>query len=88
MIDESAEYDLEREDLNDGVFDNLAELPDRRDQSRVEIVSGGDVIFEDDSLTQATGGQIAVAASDRVRVESGAELDVSGAVGVRVAMES
>jgi filamentous hemagglutinin family protein len=88
LIDESAEYDLEREGLNDGVFDNLAELPDRRDQSRVEIVSGGDVIFEDDSLTQATGGQIAVAASDRVRVESGAELDVSGAVGVRVAMES
>jgi filamentous hemagglutinin family protein len=88
LINESAKYDLEREGLNDGVFDNLAELPDRRDQSRVEIVSGGDVIFEDDSLTQATGGQIAVAASDRVRLETGAELDVSGAVGVRVAMES
>ncbi len=88
LINESAKYDLEREDLNDGVFDNLAELPDRRDQSRVEIVSGGDVIFEDDSLTQATGGQIAVAANDRVRMETGAELDVSGAVGVRVAMES
>ncbi len=88
LINQSAEYDLEREGLNDGVFDNLAEQPDRRDQSRVEIVSGGDVIFEDDSLTQATGGQIAVAANDRVRVETGAELDVSGAVGVRVAMES
>ncbi len=88
LIKESAKYDLEREGLNDGVFDNLAELPDRRDQSRVEIVSGGDVIFEDDSLTQATGGQIAVAAENRVRVESGSELDVSGAVGVRVAMES
>jgi len=88
LINQSAKYDLEREGLNDGVFDNLAELPDRRDQSRVEIVSGGDVIFEDDSLTQATGGQIAVAANDRVRVETGAELDVSGAVGVRVAMES
>ena len=88
LINQSAKYDLEREGLNDGVFDNLAELPDRRDQSRVEIVSGGNVIFEDDSLTQATGGQIAVAAGNRVRVESGSELDVSGAVGVRVAMES
>ena len=88
LIKESAKYDQEREGLNDGVFDNLAELPDRRDQSRVEIVSGGDVTFEDDSLTQATGGQVAVAAENRVRVESGSELDVSGAVGVRVAMES
>lgn len=88
LINQSAKNDQERNDLNDGVFDNLAELPDRRDQSRVEIVSGGDVIFEDDSLTQATGGQIAVAAGNRVRVESGSELDVSGAVGVRVAMES
>ncbi|QJX02334.1 hypothetical protein HML84_11280 [Alcanivorax sp. IO_7] len=35
--------------MTDGHFDNLADLPDRRDQSRVEIVSGGDVIFEKDS---------------------------------------
>ena len=88
LIDESADQDLLRDQMTDGHFDNLADLPDRRDQSRVEIVSGGDVIFEKDSLTQATGGQIAVAAEDRVRLENGAEVDVSGAVGVRVAMEA
>ncbi|MFP1680225.1 filamentous hemagglutinin family protein [Alloalcanivorax sp. C16-2] len=88
LIEESADQDLLRDEMTDGHFDNLADLPDRRDQSRVEIVSGGDVIFEKDSLTQATGGQIAVAAEDRVRLETGAEVDVSGAVGVRVAMEA
>ncbi len=88
LIDESADQDLLRDQMTDGHFDNLADLPDRRDQSRVEIVSGNDVVFEKDSLTLATGGQVAVAAADRVRLESGAEVDVAGAVGVRVAMES
>lgn len=88
LIDESADQDLLRDQMTDGHFDNLADLPDRRDQSRVEIVSGNDVVFEKDSLTLATGGQVAVAAGDRVRLESGAEVDVAGAVGVRVAMES
>lgn len=71
-----------------GGFDNLSSLSDRRDQSRVEIVSGGDVRFEADSLTVATGGQIAVSAKDRVFAADKATLDVAGAVGVQVAMES
>ncbi|WP_186332161.1 filamentous haemagglutinin family protein [Bordetella genomosp. 13] len=60
----------------------------RTDQSLVEIVSDGTVDFQDQSLTLATGGQIAVTAGARALVRQGATLDVSGAVGVRVAMES
>tara|TARA_R110001606_G_scaffold81584_1_gene187550 strand:+ start:10790 stop:22960 length:12171 start_codon:yes stop_codon:yes gene_type:complete len=88
LIDESARLDLNRGAASTGRFDNLADLPDRRDQSRVEIVSGGDVVFEDGSMSLATGGQIAVDAQQRVRVAEGAEIDVAGAVGVKVAMES
>ncbi len=71
-----------------GQFDNLSTLPDRLDQSRVEIVSGGLVDFEGGSMTLATGGQIVVSAARRAFVASGATLDVAGAVGVQVAMES
>lgn len=71
-----------------GSFDNLSLLSDRRDQSRIEIVSGGDVEFRGDSLTLATGGQIAVTAKRRTFVADRAQLDVSGAVGVSLAMES
>lgn len=74
--------------LGMGGFDNLSQLSDRRDQSRVEIVSGGDVRFEGASLTVATGGQIAVSAEGRVFAAEQAKLDVSGAVGVQVAMEA
>ncbi|MDF3837592.1 filamentous hemagglutinin family protein [Cupriavidus basilensis] len=69
-------------------FDNLSTLADRRDLSRVEIVSGGTVDFQGDSLTLATGGQVAVAAGKRTLVAKNADIDVSGAVGVQVAMES
>jgi filamentous hemagglutinin family protein len=71
-----------------GAFDNFADLADRRDQSRIEIVSGGDIRFEGDSLTLATGGQIAASAARRSFVADKARLDVSGAVGVSVAMAS
>ncbi|GAA7764419.1 filamentous hemagglutinin family protein [Helicobacter pylori] len=70
------------------VFDNLSRQPDRRDQSRVEIVSGGSVNFENQSLALATGGQIAVSATSRTFVADGARLDVAGAPAVKVAMES
>ncbi|WP_339649765.1 filamentous haemagglutinin family protein [Halopseudomonas pelagia] len=60
----------------------------RRDQSLVEINSSGTVDFEKDSMTLATGGQIAVDAAERSLVRDGATLDVSGAVGVKVAMEN
>jgi filamentous hemagglutinin family protein len=86
LIKDSAAQDVGRN--NTGTFDNLSNLSDRRDQSRIEIVSGGDVGFENGSLTLATGGQIAVSAKNRSFVAAGATLDVSGAVGVNLAMAS
>ncbi|THF60457.1 filamentous haemagglutinin family protein [Pseudothauera rhizosphaerae] len=86
--------DSQRDSLLAPAVDNL---PDqnivaadayRRDQSLVEIKSGGTVDFEGGSLTLATGGQIAVDAGTRALVRDGAILDVSGAVGVQVAMEA
>ncbi|MGV8866542.1 MAG: filamentous hemagglutinin family protein [Janthinobacterium svalbardensis] len=66
--------------------ENILAVNDRRDQSRIEIGSAGTVEFLGDSLTLATGGQIAVNAASRSLVRDGAQLDVSGAVGVKVAM--
>ncbi|WP_087725199.1 filamentous haemagglutinin family protein [Pandoraea sp. PE-S2T-3] len=88
MIQDSAAQDLLRAGASTGLFDNLSKLSDRRDQSRVEIVSGGNVEFQGNSLTLATGGQIAVSATNRSFVGSGAQLDVSGAVGVSLSMDS
>ncbi|MGF6346867.1 filamentous haemagglutinin family protein [Variovorax sp. W2I14] len=88
LVAESAKQDLLRSQSASGAFDNLSILADRRDQSRIEIVSGGDVVFEGDSLTLATGGQIVSNARGRSFVADKAQLDVAGAVGVTVAMES
>lgn len=88
LIDESKKQDAARALGANATFDNLSKLSDRRDQSRIEIVSGGDVHFESDSLSLATGGQIAVSAGNRAFVADRAQLDVSGAVGVSVAMEA
>lgn len=71
-----------------GRFDNLGTLIDRPEQSRIEVVSGGTVHFQEGSLTLATGGQVAVSAGRRSLVDDGARLDVAGALGVKVAMES
>lgn len=60
----------------------------RGDQSRVEIQSGGSVEFQNGSITLATGGQVAVSAQRRSLVRDGAMIDVSGALGVKVAMEN
>ncbi|WP_052494637.1 filamentous haemagglutinin family protein [Cupriavidus basilensis] len=60
----------------------------RRDQSLVKIDSSGDVDFQSDSMTLATGGQVMVGAARRTRVAERAAIDVAGAVGVSVAMES
>ena len=60
----------------------------RRDQSLVKIDAGGDVDFQSDSMTLATGGQVMVDAGRRARVADRAAIDVAGAVGVSVAMES
>ena len=71
-----------------GQFNNLSAVVDRTDQSRIEIVSGGTVDFQKGSITLATGGQVAVSAGQRSLVRDGAKIDVSGAVGVKVSMES
>jgi len=71
-----------------GQFNNLSAVADRTDQSRIEIVSGGTVDFQKGSITLATGGQVAVSAAGRSLVRDGAMIDVSGAVGVKVSMES
>uniref|UniRef100_Q07N99 Filamentous haemagglutinin family outer membrane protein n=1 Tax=Rhodopseudomonas palustris (strain BisA53) TaxID=316055 RepID=Q07N99_RHOP5 len=64
-----------------GQFGNLSRLADRQDQSRVEIVTGGVVNFQNQSKTMAQGGQVAVSATKRVFVETGASIDVSGVQG-------
>ncbi|WP_233022236.1 filamentous haemagglutinin family protein [Rhodopseudomonas boonkerdii] len=71
-----------------GQFDNLSTLSDRRDQSRIEIVSGGFVTFKNGSSTAAQGGQIAVSSGKRIFAEDGAALDVSGVRNVALAMAS
>ncbi|AEC18808.1 filamentous hemagglutinin-like protein [Pusillimonas sp. T7-7] len=71
-----------------GDFDNLSGVADRGDLSRIEIVSGGRVTFADDSMTLATGGEIVATALERATVADGAMIDVSGAVGVKMAMEA
>lgn len=69
-------------------------LTDFRDLSRIEITSDNTVQFlgadstRQGAIALATGGQIVVQAANRSLLEAGAELDVSGAVGVRVAMAS
>jgi len=90
MLDESAStaLDVQRETLikdSDKAGDGIQH---RRDQSLVQIGSGGDVTFEGDSLTLATGGQVFVHATGTSELREGARIDVSGAVGVRVAMEA
>ena len=69
-------------------FNNLSQLTDRKDQSRVEIVTGGDVHFRAGSLTLAQGGQISVQAARRVQTDAGAVLDVSGVRGVLLPMSA
>lgn len=71
-----------------GHFDNLSKVIDRSEQSRIEIVSGGTVNFQSGSLTLASGGQVAVSAGQRSLLEQGSAIDVAGALGVKVAMES
>lgn len=66
-------------------FNNYAPVIDRRDQSRIEIASGGDVLFDRGSGTVALGGQVEVDTVRRVQVEPDALIDVSGVRGVSLA---
>ncbi|MBM0106348.1 filamentous hemagglutinin family protein [Steroidobacter sp. S1-65] len=90
VLDESATtaLDVQREALiRDSDIDGDG-IRHRRDQSLVQIVSGGDVTFESDSLTLATSGQVFVDAAATSEVQANARIDVSGHVGVRIAMEA
>ncbi|MEW6436168.1 MAG: filamentous hemagglutinin family protein [Pseudomonadota bacterium] len=61
-----------------GQFDDLSTLADLEDESRIEIVSGGTVEFANGSQTTTPAGQIAVSATRRVQVDTGALLNVAG----------
>src|SRR5262249_10136030 len=78
LVKASAEATQQRSGAATGAFDNLSLLADRLDQSRIEIVTGGDVVFKGGSATQAQGGQVAVSAGGRIVAEGGAIVDVSG----------
>lgn len=89
VLDDSATtaLDVQRETLvldSDKAGDGIQH---RRDQSLVQIDTAGDVSFEKDSLTLATGGQVYVDARG-TEVQQGARIDVSGHVGVKIAMEA
>lgn len=100
LIEQSDDANARRHlDSVTGGFDNLSLLDDRLDLSRIEIVTGGNVLFEGGSQTRAQGGQIAVQAvgvdspaegaiNGRITVEDGALVDVSGVQGVALDMES
>ena len=74
--------------LASGQFDDLSTLADRPDQSRVEIVTGGLVNFQNGSLMMAQGGQVVVSAGQRVFAAAGATVDVSGVQNVPLTMAS
>ncbi|MGN7831444.1 filamentous hemagglutinin family protein [Pseudoxanthomonas sp. 22568] len=90
VLDESATtaLDVQRETLVRDTDKPDGNATHRRDQSLIRISSGGDVDFQGQSLTLATGGQVLVDAAGRSTVADGARIDVSGAVGVRIAMEA
>jgi filamentous hemagglutinin family protein len=69
-------------------LNDFALLPDRIGLSRIEITTGGTVDFANGSLTSATAGQIEVSSGKRIFTENGAELDVSGLVGVSLPMSA
>ncbi len=89
VLDDSATtaLDVQRETLvldSDKAGDGIQH---RRDQSLVQIDTAGDVSFAKDSLTLATGGQVYVDARS-TELQQGARIDVSGHVGVKIAMEA
>jgi filamentous hemagglutinin family protein len=88
LIADSATQNAARAGAATAQFNNLSLLADREDQSRVEIVTGGIVDFQNGSLTMAQGGQVAVSAGQRVFAEAGSTLDVSGVQGVMLPMSA
>jgi filamentous hemagglutinin family protein len=88
LIAASATQNTARSSATFGAFDNLSKVADRMDQSRIEIVTGGNAIFKGGSLAIAQGGQVAVSAGNRVFTESGSAIDVSGVRDVTLAMSA
>jgi filamentous hemagglutinin family protein len=88
LITDSAKQDNARLSAANAQFDNLSLLADREDQSRIEIVSGGIVNFQNGSQTMAPGGQVSVSAGQRVFAETGSTIDVSGVQGVALPMSA
>ena len=86
LLDDTSATALDAQ--RDALIKDSDKSGDRRDQSLIQISSGGGVSFAADSLTLATGGQVLVDAAGRSELADGAQIDVSGAFGVRVAMES
>ncbi|MCA6108467.1 filamentous haemagglutinin family protein [Bradyrhizobium cenepequi] len=86
LIAASMTQDRIRAQANFGQFDNLAKLADQQDQSRIEIVTGGNVLFKNGSTTMAQGGQVTVSAGQRIVTETGATIDVSGVRSVLLPM--
>ncbi len=82
LISSSAIYDAARIDPTASLLNNQGVLSDRQDRGRVEITTGGTVDFQSNSLTLATGGQIAVTAGRRAFAQAGAVLDVAGSLDI------
>src|SRR3546814_16037786 len=78
MIEQSETANTNRYTTTNGGFDDRSLLADRLDQSRIEIVTGGEVVFEGRSQTSDQGVQVAVQAAGRITAEDGALIDVSG----------
>lgn len=89
LVKQSDTANINRASTASPQFNNLSTLNDRLDQSRVEIVSGGNVLFAGNSQTSAQGGQVAVQANaGRITVAKDALIDVSGVQGVALDMAS
>jgi filamentous hemagglutinin family protein len=88
LLADAANANSIRQAAISGVFNDLSPLGDLEDESRIEIVSGNTVEFQSGSDSSAPGGQIAVYAANRVQVDTGAFLDVSGSYAVPVSMAS
>lgn len=98
LIAQSNIANINRGTTVNGGFDDRSTLADRLDQSRIEIVTGGNVLFAGGSQTSAQGGQVAVqaagasttqgAVSGRITIADGARIDVSGVQGVALDMAS
>ncbi|AZD15689.1 filamentous hemagglutinin family protein [Pseudomonas chlororaphis] len=92
LLDSSSALDSQRSSLMQPLSADSSPIVTadgyRRDQSLIAIDSAGTVDFQKGSITLASGGQVGVRAAQRSRVGDGAIIDVSGELGVKVAMES